>query len=300
MRGKRILFEDSEYFEYCLRLSEMIGDRDATVLLAKLYAEQMIASKESDNRGLPETVPDLILAYLNELNRVRPPFAPTDIELHRVAKIVAWECIHRTFRPMTGDRQSLLRELGGEMPTDRLLTYMQDNLRLIKITGPARSEVRFALDPVAEYLGALFAVESRGDDEAAWLRLFEECDRAEGAPHEIKGFLQALYDCTRAHGERLGVPEWVAAEAARRAALDVEVQRRAIVRQRVRRLRRELNRTDPQDQVIAVKFLERVGRDALEAVPDLEVLSNSDSEDVRTAATNALAVIRAEPPGAET
>src|SRR5262245_57253940 len=48
----------------------MVGDRDITVLLAKLFAEQMIASKEhclDDN--LPQNIPDLMLSYLNELNR---------------------------------------------------------------------------------------------------------------------------------------------------------------------------------------------------------------------------------------
>jgi HEAT repeat protein len=43
-RGKRNLFDDPEYFDACRRLSLMVGQRNITVLLAKLYAEQMIAS----------------------------------------------------------------------------------------------------------------------------------------------------------------------------------------------------------------------------------------------------------------
>ncbi len=45
-RGKRTLFDDAEFFEGCRKLSVMVGDRDTTVLLAKLYAEQLIKSKE--------------------------------------------------------------------------------------------------------------------------------------------------------------------------------------------------------------------------------------------------------------
>jgi FOG: HEAT repeat len=45
-RGKRELFDDSEYFEHCKRLSVLVGKGNTTVLLAKLYADQMIASKE--------------------------------------------------------------------------------------------------------------------------------------------------------------------------------------------------------------------------------------------------------------
>jgi hypothetical protein len=45
-RGKRALFDDAEFFDDCRKFSAMVGDRNITVLLAKLYAEHMIASKE--------------------------------------------------------------------------------------------------------------------------------------------------------------------------------------------------------------------------------------------------------------
>src|SRR3954470_17902370 len=46
-RRKRDLFDDPEYFDACSQLSRMVGERDVTVLLAKLYADQMVATKES-------------------------------------------------------------------------------------------------------------------------------------------------------------------------------------------------------------------------------------------------------------
>ena len=62
-REKRDLFDDAEYFRACERLSSMAGDRDTTVLLAKLYAEQMISHKEGpDAGGLPDNLPDLMSA----------------------------------------------------------------------------------------------------------------------------------------------------------------------------------------------------------------------------------------------
>ncbi|HEY9611889.1 MAG TPA: PBS lyase, partial [Allocoleopsis sp.] len=45
-QGKRELFDDPEYFDACRKLSLMVGERDITVLLAKLYADQLIATKE--------------------------------------------------------------------------------------------------------------------------------------------------------------------------------------------------------------------------------------------------------------
>ena len=90
-RRKRALFDDPEFFDGCNKLSVMVGDRDTTVLLAKLYAEQMIASKERAQDKLPENIPDLMLDYLNELNRKEPELS--DWAVHRAAKIIAWECL---------------------------------------------------------------------------------------------------------------------------------------------------------------------------------------------------------------
>src|SRR5262249_35605261 len=52
-RGKRDLFDDPEYFAACGRLSTMVGTREITVLIAKMYAEQMIAAKEHIDGELP-------------------------------------------------------------------------------------------------------------------------------------------------------------------------------------------------------------------------------------------------------
>jgi HEAT repeat protein len=66
----RELFGDEEYFEACKQLSRMAGERDIAVLLAKLYADQMVAAKEAqDADELPKSIADLMLRDLSELNR---------------------------------------------------------------------------------------------------------------------------------------------------------------------------------------------------------------------------------------
>ena len=72
--GKRSLFNDPAYFTACGRLSEIVRDREITVLIAKLCAEQMIAVKEvtaaalTASRAFPRNLPDLMLGYINYLN----------------------------------------------------------------------------------------------------------------------------------------------------------------------------------------------------------------------------------------
>ena len=99
-RGKRDLFDDLEYFDACRRLSLMAGQRNITVLLAKLYAELLISAKEGlRETDLPDNIPDLMLSYVNELNRGAGKDEPDNRSVHRDLKAIAWECLRQTFRP---------------------------------------------------------------------------------------------------------------------------------------------------------------------------------------------------------
>src|SRR5271157_4648131 len=152
----RDLFDDEEYFEACKQLSRMAGDRDITVLLAKLFADQMIAAKESQvSTGLPRTVPDLMLRYLSELNRTG---SADNRIIHRDCKTVAWECLRRTYRPGSADREDVIVALrydgDDEAGAQCRLDYMVNRLRVIQVAGSGENHIRFVLDPLAEYLAA--------------------------------------------------------------------------------------------------------------------------------------------------
>ncbi|MDO8502762.1 MAG: HEAT repeat domain-containing protein [Gemmatimonadaceae bacterium] len=168
-RGWRNAFDDAEYFEACRRLSEMVGQRDITVLLAKLYADQLIAEKEAPSaEGLPRNIPELMLSYLNEVNRSAGPDDPDDRTVHRTAKIVAWACLRDTLRPVPASHDAVVRDLGGDLIATPLIRYFEEKLRLLQTVGPARDRLRFSLDPVAEYLAAIHLVESLGTDTLKW------------------------------------------------------------------------------------------------------------------------------------
>ena len=64
-RGKRDRFTDTEFFDACSRLSVMVGARNITVLLAKLYAEQLIAVKDGTTTGAPVAIQGFLLAVLD-------------------------------------------------------------------------------------------------------------------------------------------------------------------------------------------------------------------------------------------
>jgi len=193
--------------------------RRAPVLLAKLYAEQMFGAKEKAEDWLPENVPDLMLEYVNEVNRKEGGL--DDRTVHAVAKKVAGECLKETYRPAPAKIETVLGALGGDTAQDRII-YLEQKLRLVETIGVGRDRIRFALDPLAEYLAGLHVVEKYGGGNNEWQEFLARADAAAGAPETIKGFLLAVLDCCHVRRAQQQVPGVVTAELRKRCGLDPE------------------------------------------------------------------------------
>jgi HEAT repeat protein len=193
-RQKRDLFSDTEFFNACIQLSTIAGDRNITVLLAKLYADKLIAKKEgTTDPDLPNNISELMLHYLNQLNRSVTENKFSDATVHKDAKIIAWECLKKTYRPTAANRQNAIIALGEETAESRI-KYLEDKLRIIQTKGVAHDQIHFALDPVAEYLAALYLLDINGKDESKWQDFLNIAD-SQNSPEGIKGFMLAVKDC---------------------------------------------------------------------------------------------------------
>jgi HEAT repeat protein len=290
----RELFDDEEYFEACKQLSRMAGERDITVLLAKLYADQMVAAKESpDADELPKTIPDLILRYLSELNR--NVGGEDNRVVHRDCKAIAWECLKPTYRPGPAERMDVMEALKGdgddEHSVEARLKYLIDHLRVIQVTGSAEDHIRFVLDPLAEYLAGLQVVEEnqgRGTQKK-WEAFLRRADDMPGAPEGIRGFLLAVRDCCLASTN--GVPDFVTEELSKRSGLDPEMVQQLQLKQRVRHYIANLGLPNADDRQHAAEVLGELGPAAMTAIPDLVKLLSDLEADVRGAAAEALGEI---------
>src|ERR1035438_6816122 len=147
-RGKRALFDDKEFFDGCSKLSAIVGDRETTILLAKLFADQMIASKEKTVELLPENIPDLMLEYLNDLNRKEQGL--DDRTVHSVAKTIAWICVSKAYRPNPAKISEVFEALGGGEAANNYLNFLEQKLKLIQVVGVGRDLVKFALDQIGK------------------------------------------------------------------------------------------------------------------------------------------------------
>jgi hypothetical protein len=198
MSGHIELFPRENLHRLCLELQTMIGDRDITPLFATLYVDYAIASKEETGlpSSRPENIPTLILEYLSKLNRKVAAQVLDDATVLRAAKVIAWECLRENLRPTPAKTDRVLRALEEIGATKDDLRYLELRLRLIESIEPGE-ELRFRLDPLAEYLAALYVVERNEADKERWQAFLESVDRIPGSPGKIRGFLVAVRDCYR-------------------------------------------------------------------------------------------------------
>ena len=214
--GKRQLFKDPEYFDCCSRLSLMVGKRNLTVMIAKMYADQMIAMKGS-NVTLPESIPDLMLSYVKEIGGSSRQDRLDDGEVCLAAKVIAWECLRRRYRPMPAKLEDVKRALGKK--SDFYIAYLMDRLLLIQKVGASYDQIRFSLDPLGEYLAAIYIAERWSNSEDRWRTFISESALQDGAPESIKGFLNAVLDCCLAKKPEGAIPTFVSNEISRQLGL---------------------------------------------------------------------------------
>ena len=286
-------FEDSELFRAYGRLAVMVSDGGhITPLLAKLYAEQMIASAREGKLqlDLPDTVPGLMLEYLNLLNRDKREGDPDNPSVHGVAKLAAWACLKRSFHPGPAEKKDVLDALGNTPSAPDLLEHLEKRLRLIRTIPPKQTYFQFELDPLAEYLAGMKTVQENLGNMEEWGRFLEKADAMTGAPKSIKGFLLAVRDCCLVM-EEAHVPDSVPDELGKRAGLDLEYVGRIQQKRRILKLIEDLKLPYVDDRRHAADALGHIGPEARLAVPALIRAFQDDDEEVRGSAAEALVKI---------
>jgi formylglycine-generating enzyme required for sulfatase activity len=300
-------FVDDEYAVACDRLRRMVGQRNITVLLARLYAEEMIRQQQGTGDLPSASVPDLMLSYLNQLNsKIEPANQRDRLQIQREMLVIAWECLKQTYRPIAALREAVIQALRetqpGEDPTaqDKAcstnLDYLETRLRLVQTLEPG-DKIRIVLDPLAEYLAATCLVDrSRRQEnpEAFWQQFLESIDpilqQSNDSPQAIQGFLLAVRDCCLVKQKEARIPAGVPEELARRAGLDPEELRRDEEKRRIRLLISELSAPELEFRIEAAEKLGRRGVAAREAAPNLiGMMENRNQElEARQAAAQTL------------
>jgi hypothetical protein len=184
------------------------------VLLARLYADLMIARKDGNSpNSAPRNIPDLVLAYLNSLNQRRLESVPDNITVQGDAKKLACLCTRELLQPSDANVNEALDELSGERARERF-NYLKDHLGLLQSIGPDEQRFRFALDPLAEYLAAQHMVDHY--DLGQWTELLCRLAAAPGPVLSWAPLISAVleYSAVR-HARRTEVLNEVVPQLAR-------------------------------------------------------------------------------------
>ena len=299
-RGQQALFEDDEYSNGCDRLRRMAGERSITVLLARLYIDHMIQERQGAGGILPDSVPKLMLSYLNQLNRnIAPAHKQDDLEVQRDAKAIAWECLKQTYRPTSVKKEvatAALAQIDNSDSAKARLAYLESRLQFLQTPDPG-TDTRVILDPLAEYLAAAYLVDhhcQQPDPQSAWDDFLASVDakleKTNETPDIIRGFLLALRDCCLDNGHEDGILPGLPDQLARKANLDPEELRQAQEKRRIRRLIFDLSEPELKDRLRAAEELAHGGAAARVAEPNLVgMLENRNQTPVaRQAAAAAL------------
>lgn len=303
-------FVDDEYSVACDRLRRMVGQRNITVLLARLYAEQMIEQQQGAGGMLPASVPELMLSYLNQLNRTIEPSNQRDrLQVQREVQAIAWECLKQTYRPTSASRTAAIQALGEINPAEdskaqekscsASLDYLETRLRLVQTLEPG-DKIRIVLDPLAEYLAAICLVDrsrTHENPEIFWQQFLDSIDpilaQSNDPPAAIQGFLLAVRDCCLVKQTDARIPPGVTEALARRAGLDPEELRRDEEKRRIRLLISELSAPELEFRIDAAEKLAQRGTAAKMAAANLigMVENRNQALEARLAAARTLGTL---------
>ena len=286
-KGVRERFSDDDLEPTQRQLRRMVGDKPITPLLAQMFIDDVIAKQ--DGQGvLAASVPELMLGYVNRISSVVPQaerreggVAMETLWVQRALMALALAS-HRQgppgrprLQPLSFRRELALEALGTvpglEEPRGReaLLAYLL-RLRLLHHPGQDQSELRLALDPLADYLAALRQLESLEQGDSGSCPWDDFLGQLEARPAEelalMRGFLLALRDGCQERMERprgaAVIPPEVPDRLGRLAGLDPLEERRRQQAQRARKLIYELAVPEADDRRRAMAVLAAMAGDA--------------------------------------
>jgi HEAT repeat protein len=206
-QGVRQLFTDKELHENCANLSQIVGQRNITPMFVKLYAEQLRQKKVkvAQELTLPNNIPELMIKYLDELNReIKEENRLEDRTVDKDAESLAWICLKDTYQPSEIMHSEALVALEGNDAEERL-EYLEEKLHLIQTNQISKDKIHFVLEPLAEYLAAWHLVNLyiKDQNQEEWQKFLEKFDSVP------KAFVIAVRDCCEARAKEVHLPQLV-------------------------------------------------------------------------------------------
>ncbi len=305
-QGQGEVLKDDDLVPAQNQLRRIVGDKPITALLAQIFIDDVIDKRKQGL--LAGSVPELMLSYVMRVDtpsdpgmRQRAGMVIDGPLVQKALKVLALTS-HRQgpegrplFQPLvfpTWLAERALEASDGmalEQAEQReaLLGYMIER-NLLLHPGADANELRFPLDPLADYLAGLRQLERLEADAEGNRGVWEDflADLEERTLEErklMRGFLLALRDCCqeKSKGRALAMPSDAPDRLGRMGSLDPEEERYRLALQRARKWTWELGVPVARER-----------RDAIGKMASMAAASAEPSEQraVRTVASERLAL----------
>jgi hypothetical protein len=169
-------------------------------LPVRLFVEQAVQLVE-DGRALEELPVSLPEVYFLHLRKVNPQDPGLPHYLHndrmiKIAKILGKVALEPNFIPKEFSRTQALAAVktAGESVTETSdpIERLKLNGVLVEKEGGLDTRLRFAFDPIAEFLAAAEYLEEYGSDQTKWDAVMERSSQAPGFQSALKLVRQAI------------------------------------------------------------------------------------------------------------
>ncbi len=192
--GHQLNLNNINFFDGCSTLSKLVKGSQVPPIVVVIYVQLLASGGWKDHLMFfsLKDVPDLFWGYVNRINSSVRYNRVSDPEVLRYLRTVAWACVSTTLQPTPCSRTIILRALEGvASPANAFLGYLEDTLSLVETLRPAQTQVRFVLDPLAEYLAAAYLLEEGRDNAQEWGRVLSILEQP-GQQEACHGFWRAL------------------------------------------------------------------------------------------------------------
>jgi photosystem II stability/assembly factor-like uncharacterized protein len=210
--GEDQMVTDQHIAQIAQHLSDAVAaggpSTKVTPLFARIYVEEAlrILSLQHDLKELSASIPEALFQYLRIANAgTRGGEVLPDEILTAAVKALGWCALRPNYTPQPFSKSLAIQDLkklnlrceNSSVPADRILRRLQQIgiLEALDSGDASRVSMRFTLDPLAEYMAAIYWIEAIKDDVewTSWLRgILADRESAD----EIYGFLTALKDCS--------------------------------------------------------------------------------------------------------
>jgi hypothetical protein len=202
--------------ERIMALAQSGGRRiPVTPLLVTLFLNSAVQRVLDDRplNDMPDLVPEVFIDYLRRLNAsaVGGDIAVADEVYSRAAQVLATVSMGRMLVPQDfppdAAIEALAREHLGKEETPLIERFVASGLLERRMPGGILV-LRFALDPVAEYLAAIDQLHRlKGAPTEVWEKHIAEVQQITGSNVSSGDFLVALSACYRAYQRDFALPE---------------------------------------------------------------------------------------------